>query len=231
MNKSIKFRQTEEQKVYWTSDSHLNHNPKWKVPLWETRGFKSSEEHTNTIIDKINERVRPNDILIHAGDFCLNTSESQFEELLSRINCQNIHYIWGNHNSRIKDAYERTVKEFFQKMDDDFTATQPKPDVEVYPIRYRNIVFIGNYAEIVVDGQYFIVAHYPIHVFNYMKYGAKMICGHSHYGLPFSQATNLNSKILDIGWDGYGKVLSTQEILDIMDTKKIFESGDHHTNN
>ena len=217
MNRTLKFKQTEEQKVYFTSDTHFNHNPKWKVPLWEQRGYKSSEEHTNSVINKINETVRPNDILWHLGDFCLNTSESQFEELLARINCQSIHFLWGNHNSRIWEAYRKEVLKQYAS-----------EDIEVYPIRYKNLVFCGNYAEITVDGKYFILSHYPIHVFNYMKDGASHLCGHSHYNLPLSQADNLNSKILDVGIDGFGKPLSVDEVMTIMNKKQVFQSGDHH---
>lgn len=233
MNKVIKIRQTEEQKVYWMSDSHLNHNPKWKVPLWEARGHKSSVEHTDFIINKINEIVRPNDILFHLGDFCLNTEENGLNELLARIHCQNIYLLWGNHNNPLWKIYKRETDKLFNLLQENLFRHNCDENVgegEIYPFRYKNIIFLGNYAEIVVDGQYFILCHYPIHVFNYMKDGAKMVCGHSHYGLSFSQADNLSSKILDIGWDGFARPLSTEEVLKIMDKKSIFVSGDHHEN-
>lgn len=227
MNKQLRFKQSNDQRVFWTSDTHLNHDPKWKVPLWEARGHKSSKDMTDFIISRTNEVVRPQDILIHAGDFALNTDESGLNQLLARIQCQNIYMIWGNHNNPLWRVYQQELKRSFPTTEQ-FAALQGEGDVEVYPFRYKNIVFIGNYAEIVVDGHFFVVAHYPIHVFNYMKDGAKMICGHSHYGLPFSQAENLTSKILDIGWDGFARPLSTGEILAIMNKKSIFISGDHH---
>jgi calcineurin-like phosphoesterase family protein len=226
MNKVLKIRQTDDQKVYWVSDTHLNHNRDF---VYEVRGFKSSQEHTDFIIDKINEVVRSNDILMHGGDFCLNTEESGCNELLARIQCQNIYLLWGNHNNPLWKIYKREVESMWgAALDISDSISREIP--EIYPFRYKNIVFYGNYLEVVVDGQYFVMAHYPIHVFNYMKDGAKMICGHSHYGLPFSQADNLSSKILDVGWDGFARPLSTEEVLKIMDKKSIFVSGDHHTN-
>jgi hypothetical protein len=63
-----------------------------------------------------------------------------------------------------------------------------------------------------------------------MKDGARMICGHSHYALPFSQADNLDAKILDISWDGFARPLSTEEVVSVMNKKKVFQAGDHHTN-
>lgn len=226
MNNILRIKQTDDQKVYWLSDTHFNHNRDF---VYGARGFKSAEEHTHTIIDKINELVRPNDILMHPGDFCLNTEEAGFNSLLARIACQNIYTTWGNHNNPLWKIYKREVEKVWMQIGDEnlsHAIFADKP--EIYPFRYKNMVFLGNYAEITVDGQYFIMCHYPIHVWNYVKDGAKMICGHSHYGLPFSQADNLEAKILDVGWDGYARPLSTKEVLDIMNKKAVFETGDHH---
>lgn len=227
MNRELRIRQTPDRRVYFISDTHLNHDPKWKVPLWEARGFESSKAHTDGIIDKINEIVRPNDILFHLGDFCLNTDEHGFNELLARIKCQNIYILWGNHNNPVWKVYQREVKAYMA-WNEDGNPPGIDGDVEIYPFRYRNLLFLGNRVEVAVDGYLFIMDHYPIYVFNYMKDGAKHLCGHSHYGLDFSKADNLNSKILDIGWDGFGKPLTLDEVLDIMDKKKVFETSDHH---
>lgn len=219
----MRIRQTPDRRVYWLSDTHLNHNRDF---VYGARGFKSALEMTDTIIDKINELVRPNDILMHAGDFCLNTEESGLNSLLARIHCQNIYMTWGNHNNPLWKVYVREVAAKYGVepiMDGEISG-----NVEVYPFRHKNIVFLGNYAEITVDGQYFVMCHYPVHVWNYVKDGAKMICGHSHYGLPFSQADNLDAKILDVGWDGYSRPLSTEEVLAIMNKKAVFATGDHH---
>jgi calcineurin-like phosphoesterase family protein len=223
MNKVMRIRQTPEQKVYWVSDTHLNHNRNF---VYEVRGHKTSQEHTDFIINKVNEIVRPNDILMHGGDFCLNTEENGLNALLARIHCQNIYMTWGNHNNPLWKVYQREVKKVLVPRAE--WENEAEFPVEAYPFRYKNVVFLGNYAEITVDGQYFVLCHYPIHVWNYVKDGCKMICGHSHYGLPFSQADNLDAKILDVGWDGYCRPLSTEEILEIMNTKRIFATGDHH---
>jgi calcineurin-like phosphoesterase family protein len=229
MNRVLKLKQTDNQKVYWVSDTHLNHNRDF---VYEVRGHKSSEEHTSFVINKINEIVRPGDILIHLGDFCLNTEENGLNSLLARIQCQTIFMLWGNHNNPLWKVYRRELDKALKANSEAFSAPldgwTPAEEIEVYPFRYKNVVLLGNYAEISVDGHYFCVSHYPVHVFNHMSDGAKMVCGHSHYGLPFSQADNLQSKILDVGWDGFSKPLSTSEVLAIMNKKSIFVSGDHH---
>jgi calcineurin-like phosphoesterase family protein len=227
MNRLLKLTQSADRKVYVTSDTHWNHNPKWPVPLWRSRGYGSVNESNEHQRDTINSIVRPNDILFHLGDVTLNCNEEQFESFFASLNCQTIYTLWGNHNSPSWSVYQREVANFFRSMDDDFTATQPKPDVEVYPLRYKNLIFIGNYAEVVVDGMYFVMAHYPIYVFNHMNKGAIHLCGHSHYSLPLSQADNPTSKVLDVGWDGWAKPLSVKEIADIMAKKQVMKV-DHH---
>jgi len=57
---------------------------------------------------------------------------------------------------------------------------------------------------------------------------AKHLCGHSHGGLDLSDEHNLNTKTLDVGWDDFGKPLSFDEVLTIMNKKSIFVPSDHH---
>jgi len=230
MNKTVRLKQTDDQKVYFISDLHHFHNPvRWAVPLWKQRGYESVTEMNEDQITTINKIVRPNDILWHLGDITLNCSESQFEEFITRLQCQNIYCLWGNHNSPTWAIYQRQI----QKIKDTTKVhelTGSAEDIEIYPLRYRNLVFFGNYQELVVDGQCMVLEHYPVHVWNNMKDGVWHLCGHSHYNLPFSKAENLESKILDVGWDGQLKPYSMDDLRTIMNKKKIFDAGDHHTN-
>jgi calcineurin-like phosphoesterase family protein len=227
MNKLLKFRQTDEQKVYFVSDLHHCHNPKWKVPLWEQRGYKDVNEMNEDQIETINKIVRPNDILWHLGDLTLNCSEQQFEEFISKIKCQNIYCLWGNHNSPTWATYQRETQKVQEFLKSVYNTSEL---MEIYPLRYKNLIFFGNYQEMTVDGQYIILDHYPTYVFNHMKDGAWHLCGHSHYNLPFSKADNLESKVIDVGWDGKLSPYSMDELREIMNKKNIFQSGDHHTN-
>jgi calcineurin-like phosphoesterase family protein len=225
MNRILHFKQTDEQKTYVCSDTHLNHNNPRSGLIWKNRGYPDSKSHTSAVIDGINARVRANDNLVHFGDFCLNTSESELNELLSRIVCQNIYMVWGNHNNPLWALYRKEVQKVQEACG--FLNYTGCGECEIYPFRYRNVIFIGNYLEMSIDGHYFIGSHYPMYVFNYMKDSAMHLCGHSHYSLPFSTAEDDRSKILDVGWDGRGDVYSLQQILDIMGKKKVF-GADHH---
>jgi calcineurin-like phosphoesterase family protein len=210
----MKMKTEENSKVWFSSDFHLGHN---KPFVWEKRGHKNVDECTDYIISTLNEKVKPEDKLFFIGDFCLNTKESQFEGYLSRINCQNIYMLWGNHNNPVESVYRREV---FAKYGE---------DIKVTPFRYKNVIFLGDYQELLLDGQILIMMHYPLSVWNFMKEGAFMLCGHSHYSFPATRADAKEGLILDIGWDGNLGPYSFDDIKSVMSKKKIKEV-DHHVN-
>lgn len=200
--------------VYVTSDTHFGHAQKF---IYEKRGFSSVAEHDAAIIENINNLVNKDDILFHLGDFCLNTTYDRFEEIINSINCQNIYCLWGNHNSRIRQAYEREVNAKYGS------------DIDVYPFRYKNIIFVGNHLNCVIRGKFVVLNHFPLQVWDRMKDGSYMLCGHSHYSLQHTNKESTDGLTLDCGWDGHNSIYNFNEIIDIMKTKKIREI-DHHVN-
>ncbi len=217
INRPSILRATSDRNIWFTSDWHLGHlGPKAGTPLWQSRGYSSAVAMTTGIINKINELVKPNDYIFNCGDFCLNSTEEDFENYLSSINCQNIHYITGNHNSRIISAYKKVLMEKFGTL-----------DYDVYPIRYKNLIFVGDYIELEVNGRHIIMCHYPIDIFNEMRRGTYMLCGHSHYTYPKTRSDCIENKRLDLSWDGHSKLLTIDDINLIM-SKKILVGCDHH---
>jgi len=209
----LKLTHNDDHKVYFTSDTHFRHNQSF---IFKARGYKDRYEHDDALIAKINETVRPQDTLIHLGDFCLNITMPEFENILNRINCQNILYIWGNHNSCIRRFYEQTLAAEFQRN-----------DIEIYPYKVSKITYLGYYKEIIVNGHLIVIHHYPHQIFNQMQKGAFQLSGHSHYTNPTTQLEYPDNKILDVGWDGHGKPLSFNEIQKIM-MNKIHVKQDKH---
>jgi len=206
----INLKETEEQKVYVSSDLHLGHNRDF---VFESRGFVDVNTHNNGVIDSINLVARPKDILILLGDFCLNTSHQQFDAYLDRINCQNIFSLWGNHNNpHEKSVYKKGMI----------------GDTETYPYRYKNMVYYPHYVEAVINGQFIVMLHYPLYVWNEQSHGAWMLCGHSHCGCDFSHEANPDGKILDVGWDGHKKPWSFAEIQTVMNQKQFVVMDNHH---
>lgn len=217
LNRPLKFNTSIERNVFFSSDWHLGHvGPRSGTPLWVSRGYKSPQDMTWDIIRVINSIVKPDDVIFNLGDFCLNSTEGDFEGYLSAIKCQNIYYITGNHNSRIKEAYQKALH-----------SELGRTDITAYPVRYKNIIFCGDYMEVVVDGQFICMCHYPIDVFNEMRNGAVMLCGHSHYSYDKTRHTCLDNKRLDMSWDGHRRPLSINEINKIMENKRLVVV-DHH---
>jgi len=208
----LRISNTPASRVWFSSDFHLGHNKEF---VWKNRGYDSVESHSAGIINKVNDVVGENDTLFFLGDFCLNSDESMFNKYIDSIKCQNIHMIWGNHNNPVEKIYKREV------------SMKYGPGVKVYPFRYKNIVFEGDYIELFVNGQILILMHYPIDIWNFMKEGGMMLCGHSHYNYPNTVKDSENGKVLDVGWDGHGSPYSFEEIMFFMKNKNV-KQVDHH---
>jgi calcineurin-like phosphoesterase family protein len=209
----INIRQTEEQNVYVTSDFHLGHKQTF---IYESRGHSSVDEHDNFVIDETNKVVRSTDILFHLGDFCLNTSLPKFEEYLSRINCHNIYMLFGNHpNPHYKNIYLPCIQTYLGGLYEE--------GIELYPIRYKNIIYIGNYTEITIDNQFVVLCHYPLHSWNHMSHGSIHLFGHLH-----GNNSPTNGKRMDVAWDILKRPYSFKEITNIMENRPIISDGGHH---
>lgn len=212
---------------HWVcSDLHLNHDKEF---LYGKRGFKNITDHNEAVLTNINSLVKPDDILFSLGDFCLTTPEEKFEELISKINCQNIYLIWGNHPNPIRKIYEREVRSFFSNniTDDSLNHALFTETPDIYPFRYKNIVFIGHHFECIIQGKYVVLNHFPIEIWEHMKEGSYMLCGHSHYSLPSTQKECTDGLTLDCGWEGHNSIYNFNEIVEIM-KKKTIRAKDHH---
>jgi calcineurin-like phosphoesterase family protein len=85
-------RKKREHKTFIISDLHLSH-----TNMATYRGFKSSEEHDETIISNWNSVVNNGDTVYVLGDITMEKATCY--HLLSRLN-GNIHVILGNHDMR-----------------------------------------------------------------------------------------------------------------------------------
>ena len=225
MNNVLKFKTGPAQNFFFSSDFHLGHSRDW---LYQPRGFNSILEHDEGVIKSINDNVAENDVLFYLGDFCLNATEEQFHKYIDAIKCRNIYMLYGNHNSPVWPIYKREVEYKLAAFEDGASRCLfDDGDVEIYPFRYKNIVFCGNYLEIIIGKQVFVLCHYPIYSFNYQRNNSIMLCGHSHKNCELSNNTKETGRILDTGWDGFKKPLSYVEIMEIMKDKKPVVV-DHH---
>lgn len=120
--------------VFFTADGHFGHGniikycnrpflslsdqAHWlaKGGTWENdvERYRLSSESIkmmdDTIIDNINKTVGADDVLYHLGDFAFGDKHRYHQvckEYRERINCKNIHMIWGNHDhpNQIHDLF------------------------------------------------------------------------------------------------------------------------------
>ncbi len=83
------------REIFFTADLHFAHaNILKHMPLREFENIVGMED---CFIDTINEMVKPNDLLIIAGDFCWKASKvGHFRQ---RLNVREIHVAIGNHDA------------------------------------------------------------------------------------------------------------------------------------
>ncbi len=211
MLKTLKFN-SNQRRLFFLSDPHLNH----KLPdILQKRGFSNPEDHTRAVIDSINKDVKKDDILFNIGDTFLNSTEEMAVECLDKIECQTIYTLWSNHPNPLAKIYKREVAKTYG-------------DIEVYPFRWKNLVFIGDMLEMYIDNIPIVLCHYPLLIWNHMKTGSVCFSGHSHSGCKITQPDYPDGKIIDLSWETFKRPVIFSELMEIMNKKQISKLDDHH---
>lgn len=196
----VKCNLTEEvyNKIFVTSDTHFGHD---KDFLYMPRGYNNPQEMNEDMIKTINDCVGEDGILLHLGDFCLNTSLEDYQNILRKLKIKEIWMIWGNHNNPIQKSYGGSSEQV---------------------AAYNQGVFIkylGDYFTFRKGRKTFVCFHYPISVWDGMGRGSMLLCGHSHGHFQLSRPEDTTHKILDCGWDIHKKPISLAEVETIMNSK------------
>ena len=231
MYKAIKFTETEDNRIFFTSDTHFCHDRDFVVG---PRGYNSVDEMNEDLIRKWNETVRPTDTVIHLGDFILGAgkdSDKRFKEIIHRLN-GNIIYLWGNHNAGVKQYYrDLMVGRFCDARQFD------EQRMEVYPVgedtANGSFSFRGNnlYLQIkTLEGKKVTVfcAHFAHRLWIDCHHDRIIhLSGHSHGSDPESQPDHKVGKRLDVGVDNFGRPININEVLKVTN-KMTWEDFDHH---
>jgi calcineurin-like phosphoesterase family protein len=204
--KKLSIRQTENQRVFYSSDTHYSHAnmvraiSKWGDKENSTRNFKTIDEMNDELVNSINKIVGVNDILFHGGDWSFGNIK-KVSEFRHRINCQNIHLVFGNHDDYIEE--DESLQSLFSS--------------------------VQHYKEITVDGDMICLFHYKQNIWNKSHRDAYHLYGHSHSTAEHIQI----GRSMDIGVDNAFKLLgeyrpfSHQEIINLLKNRKQ-EVIDHH---
>jgi hypothetical protein len=210
MYKILKYKYENRNDHFWSTDFHNYHDPSWPVPIWKMRGYNSPEESYNDVREKINAKVGENQILWILGDSFLSATDGEVIGWLNSIKCQNIMMLFGNHESQMYRLYKQEmIKQF------------GRDDIEIYPLRMNNVVFLGNHQEIWIGKQQIIMNHFPLRIWVGDARGSWMLSGHSHMQDKGRRPESADQKGLDLGWDYKNDVWTYSEIEDVMSTKSI----------
>lgn len=214
MSHCIKLKTSEDSNIFVWGCLHAFHKQPF---VWQKRGYSSFEEHTESLLEKINNTCRPNDILFLLGDGFLNSEPSQVKDYLNKVKCK-ISYIFGNHESSVKRIYKEEVFNQFCRT-----------DINVFPLNWNNVTFYGDYLETLIDKKLVVFSHFPLKVWNNSKFGAYHLHSHNHGGLPSSLPSCKEGYILDCGVDVFpdGPV-PFSKIIEVMNTKTQVTFDSHH---
>ena len=203
-----KMSEEEYSNLYVTSDTHFGHNREF---VYAKRGYQNPEEMNLDMIRIINETVGENGILLHLGDFCLNTSLEQYQTIMSQLKVKAVWMLWGNHNNPIQKSYGGSVHQI------------------VGSIRGTMVRYLHHYFTFRKGRKTFVCFHFPLQTWDSQSDGSMHLHGHCHGSLISSMPEDKSRKILDVGWDVFKKPMHIKEIEDIMYTKGI--NSPHHDNN
>lgn len=223
-------------KIWFTSDTHYNHKnicrglSNWSNKENTTRDFETLEQMNYFLIRNINNHVLPDDVLYHLGDWSFAGIESVWE-FRKQINCKNIHLIPGNHDEHIKrDRVLPNVisdapysSHFIDGNPNDYGILKAGDgEYPNYVTAQRLFKSVNNYLEVELNGQIFVLSHYPIDEwFDMDRKGSIMLHGHVHH--KFDEC-ELNTKYrrMDVGvdWEEF-RPYSLEEIIRIMNKREI----------
>lgn len=222
MNKPFKFSPS-KGKLLWVSDPHIGHRPDWgdTPPLWQSRGFKSGDEHDEWLYAEWIKHVDETTTVFSLGDHTFADPKGErfrrFSNLPGRILG-----LAGNHPSGLKTLYR------------DILRARGLADHEMlYPVTIGNFTLMGESIHAFIEGTSVFMSHYPHYIWPELSGSGLHLHGHCHRrALDLNPETITHGKVMDISVDNaivYNGTpfFSWDEIQRIM-AKKPIVKRDHH---
>lgn len=139
--------------TWFTSDQHFGHT---RIIEYVKRPFSSVDEMDDVMIERWNERVKPDDVVYHLGDFTLSNFKG-FEYYISKLN-GSIFFVPGGHDHRWLDSYHKNGSD-------------------------TKYAVLESLITILVRGVELVLCHYPMLEWEKSHYGSIHLHGHSHGSL------------------------------------------------
>jgi calcineurin-like phosphoesterase family protein len=100
--------------IWFTADEHYGHR---NIIDFCNRPYKSLEEMNETLIANHNEVVKDEDIVIHAGDFCMwrTKRETVQKKFVMRLNGEHHVFLKGSHDYWLRGWEAPQIYEITQK--------------------------------------------------------------------------------------------------------------------
>jgi calcineurin-like phosphoesterase family protein len=203
-----------KQKLYFSSDFHYGHKNICRGTTgWDlnqhgghnsVRDFETIDDMNLEILNGINSTVLSEDWLVFLGDWSFG-GEENIKKFREQINCQNIIFILGNHDSHIVN------KEKYRNL---FSSVHSYLELSVSS---------GELGKITYN-----LLHFPMSIWNKGHHNRIHLHGHCH-----SSYQGLG-KILDVGIDNAIKVLgsyrpfSQHEVIDLLKDKSFVQKSHHN---
>lgn len=176
---------------------------KYSKTVWANKNVKytRAKEMTDDMVRRHNAKVKPDDRVIHLGDFAFG-STSYILQILRRLHGK-YEFIWGNHDDNLRQV--ATI-------------------IDLYPDLKDRVKFLGDYKETSIEGQNVTLTHYAMRVWNGSHKGTWQLYGHSHGSLP----DDPHAMNFDVGVDCHGlEPIDFATVRAIM-AKKLWKPIDHH---
>ncbi len=167
--------------TFFSSDHHCYHT---NIMKHCNRPFSSSEEMTDTIIQRHNKVVQPIDTVYWLGDLAWNLHEEQLERLIKRFNGKK-HFLLGNHDKAplFRSLANRRVFES-----------------------------VHDTSGITIGQQYIWLSHYPHRSWNKSFHGAYHLYGHCHgTAAPYGKSFDVGVDAWGFAPVSYDMVVATMD--------------------
>ena len=245
MLQTLKFTKEDAENSIFIGDLHINQNKEFLLKgrtnftNQNSIPFNTPKEHDDWLWDQLEKYVNKDTIIFNTGDTIFNDPKGIIFNRLAEIECKHHYLLWGNHNSGAKTIYKETAFNLINQ-----------ENIEIYPLEYKNITFVGHNLEIHVKEQQLNLGHFPQSIWHKMTTSQRKvkspkntpkkpsihIMGHTHGTFPETTVEHPLGKKLDVGVDNaisYGDkfCFTYKEIIKIMEKKKVHILDQHGKSN